>query len=523
MIFETSNYRQTLFRSLIDAVKVNGKKHIIVEDVERVPLNYGQFILKCFALGRILSRNTKPKEYVGVLLPGTIATAVVFFALQSIGRVAAMLNFTVGADGLVKACQTGELRQVYTSRRFVEAGKLEEVIEAMSEVVEIIYLEDLKKQVRITDKLAALSSKWFPELLYNCKCGDQSADDPAVILFTSGSEGTPKGVVLSHANIQANRVQLSAKIDFNRQDVVLNVLPLFHSFGLTVATILPILSGVKVFFYPSPLHYRIVPEIAYDINATLLFGTNTFLKGYSGFAHPYDFYSLRYVFAGAEKLQEETKRMWSDKYGIRIFEGYGATETSPVLSMNTPMECKPGSVGRFVPSVEYHLEPVPGIEGGGRLYVKGSNIMQGYLKHDNPGVIQPPVESMGEGWYDTGDIVEVDAEGYVFIKGRAKRFAKVGGEMVSLTFVESLASECWPDAMSAVVTVPDEKKGEKVILVVETEKVDRAEFMQLCRSKGVGEINIPGKFITTNEIPVLGTGKINYVGLQCWVNEQILT
>ena len=274
-------------------------------------------------------------------------------------------------------------------------------------------------------------------------------DEPAVVLFTSGSEGMPKGVALSHANVLANREQVAARIDFSSQDMILNALPLFHSFGLTTGTLLPLLSGMRTFFYPSPLHYRIVPEIAYDVNATLLFGTNTFLAGYARFAHPYDFYSVRYAFAGAEKLKDETRRVWTDKFGVQVFEGYGTTETSPVLAANTPIDMRAGTVGRFLPGIEYALDPVPGVEGG-RLSVRGPNVMLGYLKHDKPGVIQPPATERGAGWYDTGDIVTIDADGFVTIQGRAKRFAKIGGEMISLAAVEELAARAWPDAQHAV-------------------------------------------------------------------------
>ena len=289
-------------------------------------------------------------------------------------------------------------------------------------------------------------------------------DEPAVVLFTSGSEGMPKGVVLSHANVLANREQVMARFDFGSQDIILNALPLFHSFGLTAGTLLPILSGMRTFFYPSPLHYRIVPEMAYDVNATVMFGTNTFLAGYARFAHPYDFYSVRYAFAGAEKLKDETRRIWTDKFGVQIFEGYGATETSPVLAANTPVDTRVGTVGRLLPGIEYALDPVPGVEGG-RLSVRGPNVMLGYLKHDKPGVIQPPSTERGPGWYDTGDIVSIDADGFVTIQGRAKRFAKIGGEMVSLTAVEELAARTWPESQHAVVSVPDAQKGEQLVLV----------------------------------------------------------
>ena len=273
---------------------------------------------------------------------------------------------------------------------------------------------------------------------------------------------------------------------------------------------------MKIFFYPSPLHYRIVPEIAYDVNATVLFGTNTFLAGYARFAHPYDFYSVRYVFAGAEKLQDETRRQWMSRFGIRILEGYGATETSPVLAANTPMENREATVGRILPGIEYRLVPTPGVEQGGRLFVRGPNVMLGYLLHSAPGTLVPPEN----GWYDTGDIVTLDDAGYVTIRGRAKRFAKVGGEMVSLAAVEELAGRVWPDANHAVVTLPDERKGEQLVLVTTNAQANRSELSARAKSEGVGELNVPRSLVRVKTLPVLGTGKIDYRGIERLVAEE---
>jgi len=280
--------------------------------------------------------------------------------------------------------------------------------------------------------------------------------------------------------------------------------------SLTAGTILPLLYGMKTFFYPSPLHYRIVPEIAYDINATIMFGTNTFLAGYARFAHPYDFNSLRYVFAGAEKLKDETRRTWEEKFGVRIFECYGATETSPGLTTNTAMASKAGSVGRLLPAIEYQLEDVPGVVDGGRLHVRGPNVMRGYLLHAQPGVLVPPKSSCGDGWYDTGDIVGIDAEGFITIRGRAKRFAKIAGEMVSLTAVESLASKVWPAAHHAVVTVPDAQKGEQLVLITSQTDAARGALLEQAKKDGIGEINVPKKFLVVKQVPLLGTGKTDY-------------
>jgi acyl-[acyl-carrier-protein]-phospholipid O-acyltransferase/long-chain-fatty-acid--[acyl-carrier-protein] ligase len=335
----------------------------------------------------------------------------------------------------------------------------------------------------------------------------ERAHDPAVVLFTSGSEGTPKGVVLSHRNLLANRHQLSTVIDISPRDLVFNALPVFHSFGLTGGLLMPLLAGVRTFLYPSPLHYRTVPELAYGTNATILFGTDTFLAGYARVADNYDFYSVRYVFAGAERVKPETRRVWFEKFGIRILEGYGATETAPGLAVNTPMHFKAGTVGRLLPGIEHRVEAVPGIEAGGRLFVRGPNVMLGYLRAEKPGVLEPPAD----GWYDTGDIVEIDADGFVTIKGRAKRFAKVAGEMVPLGAVEDLVASVWPTHQHAVVAVPDPKRGEQLVLVTDRSDANRAALATAARNAGLPEIFVPRSIVPVPKIPILGTGKVDYV------------
>jgi len=509
LMFETANKDQTLVDRLLEARRIHGGAHIIAEDINRAPLSYNALIARAAILGRQLARHSDPGETIGVLLPGTLATVSAFWGLQLHGRVPAMLNYTVGAQGMLSACETAVLRRVITSRRFIQQAKLEQAVAALDEKLELIYLEDMAELIGRLDKLYGLIESRFDGRLL--RLAPRDARHRAVVLFTSGSEGTPKGVVLSHRNLLANIHQLVSRIDFNGQDVALNALPLFHSFGMTAGMVLPLTSGVRVFFYPSPLHYRVIPEVAYDINATILFGTNTFLGKYAQFADPYDFYSLRYVFAGAEKLQEEVRRIWSDKFGVRIFEGYGATETSPVIAGNTPLANRPGSVGRLMPGIEYRLIPVPGLEEGQRLQVRGPNVMLGYLLNAKPGVLVPPVTELGEGWYDTGDIVAIDAEGFVRICGRAKRFAKVAGEMVSLTSVEVLASKVWPNALHAAIVIPDPRKGEQVVLLTNAVGAERAALLARAQSDGVAEICVPRRVMHVANLPVLGTGKVDYI------------
>ncbi len=513
MMFVTSNYQRTLIDALLEARDLHGGGHYVIDDIQRQPLTYNGLLMKAYVLGRLMSRHTAAGDVVGLLLPNAAATAIAFFGLHTATRVPAMLNYTVGAQGMISACRTACIKTVFSSRRFVEAAKLQAALAQLETTVRVVYLEDLRDALGIGDRLLGVLFPLMPRVLAP-RLKRVKPQDPAVVLFTSGSEGTPKGVVLAHANLLANGAQIATRIAFSAQDIILNALPIFHSFGLTAGTLLPILAGMRTFFYPSPLHYRIVPEIAYDINATIIFGTNTFLKGYARFAHPYDFYSIRYVFAGAERLQEETRRMWIDKFGIRIFEGYGATETSPVLTMNTPMEYRVETTGRFLPGIEWRLSPVPGVDNGARLAVRGPNIMLGYLLADRPGKLVPPQTEHGIGWYDMGDIVAIDDDGFVRIRGRAKRFAKIGGEMISLAAVEELAVRAWPNAQHAALSVPDAQKGEQLVLLTTHKDAARAALLAQAKSDGLGEINVPKRIVSGVTIPLLGTGKTDYAAAQ---------
>jgi len=506
MMFVTSPYRQTIFTSLLEARKVHGGQHRIVEDLERTPLSYDDLITHSIALGKELKNITASGENVGIFLPNSTKTLITILGLQLHGRVPAMLNYSIGSAGMLSACQVAQVKTVLTSRRFIELGNLKEEDEQLNKQCQLVYLEDLAKNISALDKFTALIKSRTADYWYKHK--QYSPDSPAVVLFTSGSEGTPKGVVLSHANILGNLKQLEACISFNAQDIVLNFLPMFHSFGFTVGTLLPVMNGMKTLFYPSPLHFSVIPEIAYEIHATIMFGTNTFLAAYAKKAHPYDFYNMRYVVAGAEKLQESTRQIWAEKFGIRILEGYGATETSPITSVNTPLHYKAGTVGRFMPCMEHQLEPVPGIDDAGQLHVSGPNIMLGYLLANNPGTLVPTESVYGKGWYDTGDIVHVDDEGFISIRGRSKRFAKVSGEMVSLAAVEQLAIHAWPKAHHAAISLPDPKKGEQVILVT-TQKQATVNDLSAA-SPGVAHIILPKKILVVDAIPVMATGKVNY-------------
>ena len=509
--YNTTDVDYTLFEGLSRSLKTFGSAHEVLEDIQRTPITLGRVLLGSVVLGRVLGKHVSPSEHVGMMLPNSIPTAVTFYALQALGAVPAMLNFTLGAESVDSAVTTAKIKTVITSRTFIKLGELEPLEQKLLEKVTVVYLEDIKEQIGLFSKLIGI-------LICKTKIGlhkyQAKPDQPAVILFTSGSEGSPKGVVLSHKNLLSNRAQVKACLDFSPKDRFFNALPVFHSFGLGVGLVLPMSSGIRTFLYPSPLHYKIIPELVYDTQATVIFGTDTFLKGYATHGDPEDFQSTRYVIAGAEKLKSATRERWMDKFGVRIFEGYGVTETSPALSINTYSHFKLGTVGRLFPGIETKLEAVPGIDRGGRLWVRGNNIMLGYLKIDKPGVLQ----ETPNGWHDTGDIVDIDSEGFVSILGRAKRFAKIGGEMVSLTQVEGWVAALWSQEQHCVCAVTDERKGEKLVLVTTRNQADRKQLQQYIVEQGGAEIMVPKEILYTKEIPLLGTGKLNYAAIQQLAN-----
>ena len=509
LIFRTTPTDRTIVQALIDAAKHHGPGWVAIEDPVRGQMTYRRLLQAVAILGRKLMPYALEGHSMGIMLPTSNAAVVTLFAVMSAGRVPALINFTAGAANVLAACRAAQLDTIVTSREFVEKGRLGNLVAQIQAELRIVYLEDIRQTVGAADKLRGFFG-WKKPLVA------RKPDDWATILFTSGSEGSPKGVVLSHRNMLANVAQAAARIDFGREDKLFNVLPVFHSFGLTAGTVLPLVSGVPTYLYPSPLHYRTVPELVYWTCATALFGTDTFLNGYARVANQYDFRSLRYVLAGAEPVKEATRQIYLEKFGLRILEGYGVTECSPVMTLNTPMFNRFGSVGRLLPGMEAKLEKVEGVEEGGRLYVKGPNVMLGYLRAEKPGVLEVPPE----GWHDTGDIVTIDEQGFIAIKGRAKRFAKVGGEMVSLAAVEMLAAELWPNYITAVSSIPDPRKGERLIMLTNKHGATRSEFMAYARSKHASELMLPAEVVVLDKMPMLGSGKVDQLAIDKFVRDQ---
>jgi len=501
---------RTLFQAFLEAKSSFGDGYKLVEDVRLEEESFGSLLRMALGLIRLLAPMTKVDEMVGVLMPNAAATLGLLLGLSAARRVPAMLNYSAGVDGVKSACTAANIRKIVASRAFIEKARLEALVAGLSGL-EVIYLEDLKARLSPLDKLWIGLAQRFPKMAVVA----QEPGDPAVVLFTSGSEGKPKGVVHSHISLLSNIAQIRSIADFTPLDKFMVALPLFHSFGLACGAIMPLVSGCKVFLYPSPLHYRIIPEIVYDRNCTVLFGTSTFLANYGKYAHPYDFGRLRYVVAGAEKLTDEVRQAWLEKFGIRILEGYGVTECAPVIAVNVPMACRIGTVGQLVPCMEYFLEPITGIEQGGALHVKGPNVMKGYLLYDKPGALQPP-SSIGAGWYATGDIVEIDRDDFVHIRGRVKRFAKIAGEMISLEVVERIAAHAAPGLMHAASSRPDSAKGEAIVLFTTDASLRRERLSAAAKILQAPDLAVPRDIRVVDEIPLLGTGKTDYLRLKEW-------
>ncbi|MBA2591262.1 MAG: bifunctional acyl-ACP--phospholipid O-acyltransferase/long-chain-fatty-acid--ACP ligase [Gammaproteobacteria bacterium] len=514
MIF-ASETKQTLYTGLLDALRVQGRRRLVAEDVRGIEYSYGRLLMETLLLGRVAARLCEPGEGIGLLLPNLVATVTLVIGLGVFRRVPAMLNYTAGPEGLKHACRVARIRTVITSRAFVETARLKATVAAL-DPMRVCYLEDLIALARPLDKLWLLGyALWLPRTLGR----DVAPEDPAVVLFTSGSEAKPKGVVLSHRALLSNIAQVRAVIDFGAEDKIFNALPVFHSFGLTIGALLPLVTGTRIFIYPSPLHYRVIPELVYDRGCTVLLGTPTFLQNYARFAHPYDFHRLRYVIAGAERLAEPVRVAWFERFGIRVLEGYGATETAPVLAINTPMAYRGGTVGQLLPGIEARIEPIPGIEHGGELHVRGPNLMSGYYRDAAPGVLDPPCSGLGSGWYDTGDIVELDEEGFVKITGRLKRFAKIAGEMVSLEVVEHIAALASPGAQHAASVKTDARRGELIVLFSTDADLTRERLQDGAREIGEPEIAIPRQIVHVAALPLLGSGKLDHVALRRMAEE----
>ncbi|MGQ0524712.1 MAG: AMP-binding protein [Betaproteobacteria bacterium] len=498
-----------LFACFLDACAAQGRSTPIIEDLKQGVQTYGAVLRASLALGRLLKRFTADRERVGVLLPNVPATVQSVLGLSATGRLPVMFNYSGGVAAIRTARQAAGVQTVVTSRLFVQQARLEPLLEALNGCA-IVYLEDLRSQFGVLDKIWLLAfALRFPRLTM----AKQSASDPAVVLFTSGSDGEPKGVVLSHQAVMANVTQIRTVIEFTPEDKILNPLPLYHAYSFTAGMVLPLTTGTRLHLYISPLHYRAIPEVAYRHDCTVLFGTSTFLSYYAAYASAVDFARVRYVISGGEKLAPEVARVWLDKFGLRIFEGYGCTECAPVISLANPAAHRGGTVGRFLPGMDYRMVPVDGIERGGILHLRGPNLMLGHYLRDAPGIVQPCRSALGPGWYDTGDVVEVDDDGFVLIHGRMRRFAKIAGEMVSLDHIEQVARTASPGHFHAAVLAVADYGGETTVLFTTDAALDRITLQRTARILGSRDLAVAREIVKVRELPMLRTGKTDYTRL----------
>jgi acyl-[acyl-carrier-protein]-phospholipid O-acyltransferase/long-chain-fatty-acid--[acyl-carrier-protein] ligase len=505
VVYKAEDGHKALFDALIDAKDKFGAKKPILEDQDRNPLSYTDLIRASFALGRKIAAMTKPGEHVGVLLPSGVGAVVVFFALHAFGRVPTMLNFTAGLRNIKAAVKLAKVQHVLTAHKFIELGKLHDVVDVIDDLAKVVYLEDVRKTIGLADKLFAATAGAFPRQFR----APAKPSDKGVVLFTSGSFGAPRGVVLSQANLVSNAAQIAAHIPLDPNWVMFNPLPVFHCFGLTGGVILPLLQGMKAFEYPSPLHTKQIPPLIKDAKASLLLATDTFVNQYARASETDELGGLQFIVCGAEKVRDETHALIKERFGdVPVLEGYGATEASPVIAVNKPTDNRPGTVGGLLPGMETRIEPVEGIAEGGRFFVRGPNIMAGYLREDGG------VDAPEGGWHDTGDVVTMTDDQWITIKGRVKRFAKIGGEMVSLTAAEDLAVAVWPTARHAVISMPDKKKGERLVLVTDCQGADAAPLVAHAQAIGAPELAVPRKILKVTQVPVLGSGKTDYVAIQ---------
>ncbi len=507
--------RKPLFECFLDAVARHGRSREMIEDQDEQARTYG-FVLKAsLAVSRWIRRHTRPGENVGMLLPNVIPSVCSVMGLMAAGRVPAILNYTSGAAGVKSAAVAADIRIVITSSKFISKAKLEPLLEALKGY-RILYLEDIRAQFSVFDKLWLLCfALWFPRQVIV----KPSSSDPAVVLFTSGSEDRPKGVVLSHDAVLSNVAQIRAVFDFSAADKILNPLPIYHAYSFTAGLMLSLITGTAMFLYISPLKYRAIPEIAYRRDCTVLYGTSTFLSYYGREAEPVDFRTLRCVISGGEKLADEVAQLWQEKFGLRIYEGYGATEAGPVISLATAENFRRGTAGRFLPGVEHRIQSLPGIDQGGALHIRGPNLMLGYYRYLRPGVIEAPVSAVGEGWYDTGDVVDVDRSGMVTISGRVKRFAKIAGEMVSLDVVEQVARAASPQREHAAILLVQENDVETTLLFTTDDSLTRGRLLDAARTSGAHDFSAARKILVVPEIPLLANGKTDYVGLASLVED----
>ena len=473
---------------------------------------------KALIASLILSEKFKkyPEGFLGIMIPTSAGSALTILGTLMSGKTPVMINYSTGAaNNAIYAQKKCTFKTIITSKALLEKINCP-VVEGM------VFIEDIMEGISAGEKLkAALKAKLPAPLILRMVHGGQE-DDNVVILFTSGSEKDPKAVQLTHRNIASNIESFSKAVNIYDHDVMLANLPYFHVFGLTVNLWTPLYFGMTIVAYANPLDYKMVCSIVREEKPTIIVGTPSFLWGYLRKSERDDFASVRLIVSGADKCPETLRKEFLDRHGITLYEGYGATETSPVISTNTPEHNKPGSVGKVLPDVMVRIENYEtgkecGIGEVGRILVKGDLVMKGYLDD-----FEETSMRIRHGWYDTGDMGYLDADGFLWHSGRLRRFIKIGGEMVSLVKVEDVLQKCLPENVNcSVVEVPDALKGVRIVAAV-TEKVDEKKILKQM-SEQLPNIALPKQFVVIEELPKMGSGKIDFRSVADMVHTIIRT
>lgn len=521
----------TLGTAWLTACKTVGKRHLL-GDTLGTRLTGFTALVGSIVLSRRIARLC-PDQNVGLLLPGSAGSVLCNMACMLLGKTAVNLNFTSGTDTLRASMRQAKLHTIFTSARFLERLQSRGIdVEALRQHSTLVLLEDVRAGTGKLEKVATLLTCMLLPLrsLQKRYCTPHDTQQNAVILFSSGSEGTPKGVMLSHYSLIANVQQTALLLDFQPDDLVLANLPPFHAFGLTATYFLPLLSGIPVLCHPDPTDVAGSAQAVADHKATVMFGTSSFFRLYvrNPKVQPEQLASLRLVVGGAEKLQRQVVSEFEDKFGKFIFEGYGATETAPVACVNLPEEKRPawlptqaihkaGSVGLPLPGTRIRIAdpdsfaPLP-TGSAGMVLISGPQVMHGYL--DDAEKTGHVIRSLDNSrWYVSGDKGYVDADGFLFIEDRYSRFAKISGEMVGLGTVEQALRNAAgdPDLEVLVVNLPDTRKGEKLVVLC-TQALDPQRMRERLVAGGLPALALPAAYFTVEAIPRLGSGKTDFSG-----------
>ncbi|MDC3345249.1 AMP-binding protein [Candidatus Pseudothioglobus singularis] len=502
------------------------KTAFAVADIEGVEISHKKFLTGVLLFSRKIEAYS-PEQNVGLLLPSSGGGAIASMAILSLGKTIVNLNFTAGKKALQSAAQLAEVKHIYTSRKFIDKMQERGIdLESFFPDSKLLMLEDIKQEISTLSRIGTLLKAIFlpASMLQKSYFKNVSMNDTATILFSSGSEGSPKGVELSHRNIAANAKQAAIELGAVESDVIMSTLPTFHAFGFTITTLMPLSEGIPIVCHADPKDVTTIASGIQKYSGTILVGTPTFLRMYTinKKVKSESMQSLRLVVAGAEKLRAEVKDGFESKFNLPVYEGYGTTETSPGASVNLPdinvpykLRNRPGTVGKAFSGTEFRivdpdsLEPIPTGEDG-LILIGGPQIMKGYLKM--PEKTAEVIELIdGFRWYRTGDKGHLDKDGFLTIVDRYSRFAKIGGEMISLTTVEEeiLDALNTKDLEIAATCLPDQRKGEKIVLLA-TNNLDESHFKKLLTDAKVNPLYHPAQVILVDEIPKLGSGKTDF-------------